>query len=142
MWIATLLSQYNLVGCVYCICVILRSIRSCFNQVISQQVVAINLYSASTNECETIVCYMVFQEINDCPSNMHYRVINWLASVVPTSCPVGITIFMSLNGLVADMKFPWPDICLMFQGPICIEIGRSFFLTEPLYLLIWLLFGT
>jgi hypothetical protein len=69
---AALLSQYNFADCG---CGIWRSANSCFNQVISQQVEAIALYSASAEERDTIVCFFVFQDIGELPRSMQYPVI-------------------------------------------------------------------
>ena len=72
MWMAALLSQYNFVDCGYGI---RRFANSCFNQVISQQVDAIALYSASAEEQDTVVCFFVFQDIGELPRSMQYPMI-------------------------------------------------------------------
>jgi hypothetical protein len=67
----TLLSQYNFTGCG---CEIWRSANSCFNQVISQQVEAIALYSASAKEQDTVVCFFIFQDIGELSRSTQYPV--------------------------------------------------------------------
>jgi hypothetical protein len=62
-----LLSQYNFASCG---CGIWRSTNSCFNQVISQQVEAIALYYASTEERDNVVCFFVFQVISELPTSI------------------------------------------------------------------------
>ncbi len=68
---AALLSQYNFAGCG---CEIWRSANNCFNQVISQQVEAITLYSASAEERDIVVCFFVFQDIGEFPRSIQYPV--------------------------------------------------------------------
>lgn len=70
---AILLSQYTLIGHG---CVTLKSVNKCFNQVISQQVESMALYSASAEKCEIVVCFLVFHEIGDSLSQMQYQVID------------------------------------------------------------------
>ena len=53
-----------------------KSCRIYFNQVISQQVIAIERYSASTLDRDTVLCFLVFQEINELSRNMKYLVTN------------------------------------------------------------------
>ncbi|KAM2775497.1 hypothetical protein COP1_020241 [Malus domestica] len=52
-----------------------------FNHVTSQQVVAMERYSASALECDTVVCFLVFQDTGACPSKMQYPVIDLLVSL-------------------------------------------------------------
>lgn len=75
---AALLSQYNLTSY---LCGIPRFDKRCFNQVISQQVEAMALYSASAENREIVVCFFLFQEIGDSPSRMQYKVTDHLVSL-------------------------------------------------------------
>jgi hypothetical protein len=67
IWIATLLLQNNLTGRS---CLTFRSFKMYCSHVISQHVVAMERYSASALERDTMVCFFVFHEMGAFPRKM------------------------------------------------------------------------
>jgi len=62
MYNAALLSHRRSTGVNY---TIVKSFSKESNHTISQQALAIDLYSASANDLATTVCFFIFQEIRD-----------------------------------------------------------------------------
>ena len=114
MWSAAWLSNKNLAGCE---CSIPRSCKMYWSQVISQQTDAMEPYSASALERETMICFLVFQEIRECPRKMKYHVADRLVSRYLAQSTSHNA--FNCNELVEKRKIPCPGVWLMYYKTCC-----------------------
>ena len=77
MWRADWLSQNNKAGC---LCSISKSFNKLINHTNSHVALAIDLYSASIEDLETVHCFFDFQEIKDAPMKIQKPVTDLLVS--------------------------------------------------------------
>ncbi|KAJ0510573.1 hypothetical protein HanIR_Chr11g0542321 [Helianthus annuus] len=77
MEMAALLSQFSVTGKAT---LILSSLRTFISHKILQEALHMDLYSASADERETMLCFLLFQETREFPRKIQYPVTDLLLS--------------------------------------------------------------
>ena len=89
-----------------------KSFNRASNQVISQTVKAMALYSASAKDLETIDCFLDFHEINESPKNTQNPVVDLLVSTQDAQS-ASVKAFKWKSDL-DDRRMPWIGHPLMY----------------------------